>query len=74
MQKAKVVTKQGSLAPNGRERIMQVRSGEKGTGKQFGPDVVYWPWSAPSCDNADQIAVEIARKNDLELVYDQDDY
>jgi hypothetical protein len=66
--KAKVVTVNGNLTPNGREKIARVKSGAKGTGRQFGPDVVYWPWSGPSCDQADRILSEIARGNDLELV------
>lgn len=65
---AKVVTKQGKQTPNGREMVMEVRGGEKGTGKNFG-SVIYWPWSGPSCDQADKIVEEIAERNDLQLIW-----
>jgi hypothetical protein len=65
---AKVITVNGTLTPNGREKIARVKSGEKGTGRQFGSDVIYWPWSGASCDQADRILDEIAKENDLELV------
>lgn len=72
--KAKVVSKAGRLTPNGRERIQEVHMGEKGTGKQVGASVIYWPWSAQSCEQADRITAEIARTNDLELVWDEAEY
>jgi hypothetical protein len=66
MKPAKVVTKQGRMTPNGREMVMEVRAGEKGAGKVLG-SVVYWPWSTPSCDQADRIVQEIAERNNLQL-------
>lgn len=68
MQIAKVVTKQGKQTPNGREMVMEIRAGEKGTGKSFG-SVIYWPWSGPSCDQADTVVAEIAKRNDLQLIW-----
>jgi hypothetical protein len=66
--KAKVVTVNGNLTPNGREKVARVKSGAKGTGRQIGPDVIYWPWSGSSCAQADRILAEIIRNNNLELV------
>ena len=70
---AKVVSKQGKQTPNGREMVMEVRAGKKGTGKKFG-SVIYWPWSGPSCDQADRVVAEIAEHNDLELVFEDLDW
>jgi hypothetical protein len=64
---AKVVIVTGSLTPNGREKIARVKSGSQGTGRQFGPDVIFWPWSGPSCDQADRILGEIVRNNNLKI-------
>lgn len=66
---AKVVEKQGQRTPNGRERIAEIHLGAKGKGRQVGRSVIYWPWSGPSCEQADKIIAEIAQANDLELVY-----
>lgn len=68
MSQAKVVTKNGNVTPNGREKVMEVRAGKSGTGKVLG-SVKFWPWSAPSCDAADRIVDEIAAKHDVELIW-----
>ncbi len=68
MSQAKVVTKNGNVTPNGREKVMEVRAGKRGAGKVLG-SVKYWPWSTPSCDAADRIVDEIARKNGVELIW-----
>lgn len=68
MSQAKVITKNGSVTPSGREKVMEVRSGKSGTGKVLG-SVKYWPWSSPSCDAADRIVGEIAAKHGVELIY-----
>lgn len=65
---AKVVTKQGKMTPNGREMVMEVRAGEKGKGKKFG-EVIYWPWSPMSSEQADRIVIEIGERAGLELVW-----
>ena len=67
MKTAKVVHKQGQMTPNGREAIAQIRMGAKGTGKEVGR-VIYWPWSSPSCDQADRIISEIVEREGVELV------
>jgi len=69
MKKAKVVIKQGRLIPNGREARMCLRVGEKGTGKLLG-EVIYWPWSAISYDQASEIIKQIAAKHGVEIVWD----
>ena len=68
MKKAAVVTKNGSMTPNGREKIMELRMGEKGKGKVLG-SVKYWPWSGPSCDQADRIIQEIGDRHGVEIIW-----
>lgn len=69
MSQAKVHTKNGKMTPNGREKIMEVRAGKLGTGRVLG-QVIYWPWSISSCDQADKIVQEIADKNGVELIWE----
>jgi len=71
-QVAKVVEKRGSKSPNGWTRIIEIHSGEKGQGQQIGKTIEYWPWSPRSEEQAYDIVAEIAKSNDLELVYDKE--
>jgi len=68
MKKAKVITKNGSMTPNGRERVMSLRMGEKGKGKMLG-SVKYWPWSGISCDQADHIIQEIGERCGVKIIW-----
>lgn len=72
--KAAVQVINGNNTPNGREQIWRVRGGEKGTGKPYGPDIIVWPWSYQSADQAERIVAEIARNNDLELTEVEPDW
>ncbi len=65
--KAKIVYKNGSMTPNGRERIMQLRRGANGKGALI-QSVRYWPWSHKSEDAADKIIFEAARSAGVEIV------
>lgn len=65
--KAAVITKNGQMTPNGRERVMHLRIGAKGTGKEL-MAVSYWPWSAKSCEQADRYIAAAADRHDVEIV------
>jgi len=65
--KAMITTKNGAMTPNGRERIMELRAGAKGTGKVLF-QVIYWPWSDKSCEQADEIVFQAARMARVEVV------
>lgn len=69
MKKAKVVIKQGRLIPDGYEARMCLHAGKKGTGKLLG-EVIYWPWSAISYDQASEIIEQIAAKHGVDVVWD----
>jgi len=66
MKKGKIVVKKGARTPNGREKKLEVRRGEKGKGGLAG-SVVYWPWSSKSVSGAFNLAEEIAARAGLEL-------
>jgi hypothetical protein len=54
------------MTPNGRERVMELRAGAKGTGKLIAR-VSYWPWSAKSCEVADEYIFTAARREGYEV-------
>ena len=64
--KGKLIVKKGSLTPNGREKKLEIRRGEKGKGGLVG-SVNYWPWSPKSVSGAFNLAEEIAARAGLEL-------
>ena len=64
--KAKIIYKNGALTPNGREKIMQLRRGAKGTGELI-HSVRYWPWSEKSVEAADHSIFEAARNAQVEI-------
>lgn len=70
MKLAKIVTKNGMMTPNGRERVMMLKAGKNGTGEQIGNSVSYWPWSDKSCEQADRIISEIAERHGYKIVPD----
>ncbi len=69
MDKAKVVYKNGNQTANGRERIMELRRGSKGTGEVLAT-VRYWPWSDKSVESADNYIFQAAKQADVEVVED----
>lgn len=72
--KAALQVVNGDNSPSGREEIWRVRGGEKGTGQQYGPNIIVWPWSASSAEQAENIVREIARNNDLQLTETEPDW
>lgn len=55
MKKAKLVTRNGRMTPNGREKVQEVRAGAKGTGRVIGYSISWWPWSWRSGEEADRL-------------------
>ena len=67
---AKVITKnfQGKHVSGAAERAtMELRAGEKGTGKKL-HSVEYWPWSSPSVGAAYDAMHEVADKAGYTIV------
>jgi hypothetical protein len=61
------------MTPNGRERIMEVRAGEKGTGAVLGCSIGYWPWSDRSYEEADRLIsyqIELAEAGGYDVIVD----
>ncbi len=66
MKKARLVTRNGMLTPNGREKVQEIRAGAKGTGRVIGMSVAYWPWSWRSGEAADEMISEQIRRAEAE--------
>lgn len=70
---AKVIEKQGAKTPNGREVRLQLRRGENGTGEII-QEVVAWPWSPKSMEQADEIMRQAADRAGVKLTpYEPED-
>jgi len=65
--KAKVVTKNGQMSPNGRERRFELRSGTRGTGRKIAA-VTFWPWSPKSVEAAEEYIFAAAQRAGVEIV------
>lgn len=65
--KARIVEKQGAITPNGRDAVLQLRKGEKGTGEVV-QSVRMWPWSPRSVEAAHDIMRQVADRANLDIV------
>ena len=65
MSKATIVSK--SIKGNEREAKLELRGGEKGTGRVL-HTVRYWPWSGKSVDAAYNMIYNVAEREGVEVV------